>query len=427
MSKRNKSLFMILGAIFLGALIGGLLGKEASLFGITFYSFFDLVGTLFLHALTMVVVPLVASSIISGVAKMAQDHSFGRLGLKTFFFYLLTTLCAVVIGVTVVNIIKPGTSVNISSLNLAEHKETAANASQMLEGDNIKSIILEIIPPNIVEALGKGQMLGVIFFSLLFGYAISKTESQHSSQLVGVIGAIFNTMIQVTHLVLKCLPIGVFCLVAETFATFGFDSLKSLALFFVTALTALAIFAGVVLPLLLKYIANVNPLRHVRAMGPAIATAFSTSSSSATLPVTMDCVEKRAHVSNKVCSLVIPLGTSMNMSGSALYECVAALFVAQAFGLKISILTQIIVGFLALITSLGVAGIPAGSLVCVIVILKTLGLPPEGIGLFLAVDRILDMCRTTVNVFSDSCCAVLVARSEGESQVLQSENFENKK
>ena len=418
---------MILGAIFLGALIGGLLGKEASLFGITFYSFFDLVGTLFLHALTMVVVPLVASSIISGVAKMAQDHSFGRLGLKTFFFYLLTTLCAVVIGVTVVNIIKPGISVNISSLNLAEHKETAANASQMLEGDNIKSIILEIIPPNIVEALGKGQMLGVIFFSLLFGYAISKTESQHSSQLVGVIGAIFNTMIQVTHLVLKCLPIGVFCLVAETFATFGFDSLKSLALFFVTALTALAIFAGVVLPLLLKYIANVNPLRHVRAMGPAIATAFSTSSSSATLPVTMDCVEKRAHVSNKVCSLVIPLGTSMNMSGSALYECVAALFVAQAFGLKISILTQIIVGFLALITSLGVAGIPAGSLVCVIVILKTLGLPPEGIGLFLAVDRILDMCRTTVNVFSDSCCAVLVARSEGESQVLQSENFENKK
>lgn len=427
MSKRNKSLFMILGAIFLGALIGGLLGKEASLFGITFYSFFNLVGTLFLRALTMVVVPLVASSIISGVAKMAQDHSFGRLGLKTFFFYLLTTLCAVVIGVTVVNIIKPGISVNISSLNLSEHKETAAQASKILEGDNIKSIILEIIPPNIVEALGKGQMLGVIFFSLLFGYAISKTESQHSSQLVGVIGAIFNTMIQVTHLVLKCLPIGVFCLVAETFATFGFDSLKSLALFFVTAVTALAIFAGVVLPLLLKYIAKVNPLRHVRAMGPAIATAFSTSSSSATLPVTMDCVEKRAHVSNKVCSLVIPLGTSMNMSGSALYECVAALFVAQAFGLKISILTQIIVGFLALITSLGVAGIPAGSLVCVIVILKTLGLPPEGIGLFLAVDRILDMCRTTVNVFSDSCCAVLVARSEGESQVLQSENFESKK
>jgi Na+/H+-dicarboxylate symporter len=160
-------------------------------------------------------------------------------------------------------------------------------------------------------------------------------------------------------------------------------------------------------------------------MGPAIATAFSTSSSSATLPVTMDCVEKRAKVSNKITSLVVPLGTSMNMSGSALYECVAAFFVAQAFGLKISILTQIVVGFLALLTSLGVAGIPAGSLVCVIVILKTLGLPAEGIGLFLAVDRILDMCRTTVNVFSDSCCAVLVARSEGESKVLQSENFES--
>jgi proton glutamate symport protein len=425
MSKRNKSLLMILGAILLGALVGGMLGTDSKAFGITYYSIFSLLGTLFLHSLMLVVVPLVASSIISGVAKMAQDKSFGRLGAKTFFFYILTTFSAVTIGVFVVNLIKPGLSVHMPSHDLSMHKTVAESASQVLQADNIKNLILEIIPSNIFDALGKAQMLGIIFFSIIFGYCIPKIQNNQSEHILSFISGIFNVMIQVTHLVLKCLPLGVFCLVAETFASFGFDSLKSLALFFVTALVSLSIFALVVLPLILKFIGKVKPFRHFRAMGPAIVTAFSTSSSSATLPVTMDCVEKRAKVSHKITSLVIPLGTSMNMSGSALYECVAALFVAQAFGVEISIFTQIIVGFLALLTSLGVAGIPAGSLVCVIVILKTLGLPPEGIGLFLAVDRILDMCRTTVNVLSDSCCAVLVARSEGESKVLDSENFES--
>jgi proton glutamate symport protein len=425
MSKRNKSLLMILGSIFLGAIIGGMLGTKSTIGTITYVSIFQLIGTLFLHALMLVVVPLVSSSIISGVAKMAQDQSFGRLGVKTFFFYVLTTFLAVVIGVFFVNILKPGVGVNISGFDFSSHVETAQKASSILEGNNIKNLILEIIPSNIIDALAKGQMLGIIFFSIIFGYCTSKIQNQEQEKIVSFIYGIFSVMIQVTHLVLKCLPLGVFCLVAETFASFGFESLKSLAWFFLTAILALVTFSGVVLPLLLKFIAKVPPLRHIKAMGPAIATAFSTSSSSATLPVTMDCVEKRAKVSNKVCSLVIPLGTSMNMSGSALYECVAALFVAQAFGVEISLVTQIVVGFLALLTSLGVAGIPAGSLVCVIVILKTLGLPPEGIGLFLAVDRILDMCRTTVNVFSDSCCAVLVARSEGETHVLQSDQFES--
>lgn len=425
MSKRNKSLLMILAAIFSGAIIGGLLGTSRTIAGVTYVSIFQLIGTLFLHALMLVVVPLVSSSIISGVAKMAQDHSFGRLGAKTFFFYILTTFLAVVIGVFFVNILKPGLGVNISGFDFSSHVETAQKASSILEGNNIKNLILEIIPSNIIDALSKGQMLGIIFFSIIFGYCIPKIQNNESEKMISFIYGIFNVMIQVTHLVLKCLPIGVFFLVAETFASFGFESLKTLAWFFLTAILALSTFSGVVLPLLLKFIGKVSPLRHLKAMGPAIATAFSTSSSSATLPVTMDCVEKRAKVSNKVCSLVIPLGTSMNMSGSALYECVAALFVAQAFGVEISLVTQIVVGFLALLTSLGVAGIPAGSLVCVIVILKTLGLPPEGIGLFLAVDRILDMCRTTVNVFSDSCCAVLVARSEGEKHVLQSDQFES--
>jgi Na+/H+-dicarboxylate symporter len=228
-------------------------------------------------------------------------------------------------------------------------------------------------------------------------------------------------MLQLTHLILKCLPFGVFFLVAQVFAESGLKSLGSLGLFTLTVLLGLMLFVGVGLPLLLRCIGGVNPRRHFQAMGPALITAFSTSSSSATLPVTMDCVEKRAGVSNKICSLVIPLGTSINMSGSALYECVAALFVAQAYGLELTLMAQLAIVILSLVMSMGVAGIPSGSLVAIVAILKAMGLPMEGIGLFIAVDRMLDMCRTTVNVFSDSCCAVLIARSEGEEKVLAHE------
>jgi Na+/H+-dicarboxylate symporter len=231
-------------------------------------------------------------------------------------------------------------------------------------------------------------------------------------------------MIRLIHLVMKFLPIGVFFLVAKAFSETGVRSLASLGMFTLSALSGLAMFTFVALPLLLKYIAKVKPARHFKAMGPALITAFSTSSSSATLPITIDCVEKRAGVSNRICSLVIPLGTSINMSGSALYECVAAMFIAQAYGIHLSFGSQFLIIFLSLITSIGVAGVPSASLVAIIAILKAMGLPIEGIGLFIAVDRILDMCRTTVNVFSDSCCAILVAKTEGEDNVLSKDTFD---
>jgi Na+/H+-dicarboxylate symporter len=222
---------------------------------------------------------------------------------------------------------------------------------------------------------------------------------------------------------MKFLPLGVFCLVAKTFATTGLESLQSLALFFLTVIIGLMIFSLIALPLILKMTGIAKPYRHFRAMAPALITAFSTSSSSATLPITIDCVEKRAGVSNRICSLVIPLGTSINMSGSALYECVAAMFICQVYGIELTFTTQFTVVFLALITSIGIAGIPSASIVSLLIILKVIGVPAEGIGLLFAVDRILDMCRTAVNVFSDSCCAVLVARTEGETNILTKQNF----
>ncbi len=415
--KKKKSPWIVFAAILIGMLVGSLTRETSSLFGITYYSMFDLFGTLFINALTLIVVPLVSASIITGIARIGNDADFGRLGLKTFSFYVSTILLAILIGLVMVNIIKPGM---VTPDHALPQQLDPSIASLQNHQVNIRDVILQIIPPNVFAAFAQGQMLGMIFFSLLFGYAISKIEAGPSAVLLGFFQGLFQSMIQITHYIMRFLPFGVFCLVAKTFATTGIESLKTLSFFFLTVILALCIFMFIALPLVLKFIGKVDPFLHFRAMAPALITAFSTSSSSATLPITIDCVEKRAGVSNRICSLVIPLGTSMNMSGSALYESVAALFVAQYYGLEMGFAKQFIVIMLALVTSMGVAGIPAASLVSVIIILKALGLPAEGIGLFIAVDRLLDMCRTTVNVFSDSCCAVLVAKSEGEKNILKS-------
>lgn len=417
--KKRKAPWGVLIAIALAIIVGTISGKDSGIFGITFYSVFGLVGKLFINALTLIVVPLVSSSIITGIARMGGEGSFGRLGLKTIGFYLSTSFLAILIGLILVNIIGPGHGMEkqvseLSSTQVAQFEQHVGEG----KANGISDLLLDIVPANIFEAFSKGNMLGLIFFSLLFGYAITKIDSSTASTQLNFWTGIFNAMIKVTHLVMKVLPFGVFCLVAKVFAETGLESLSSVGLFFLTALLGLAFFMFVALPLLLKFVGRVNPLTHFRAMAPALVTAFSTSSSSASLAITLDCVEKRAGVSNRISSLVIPLGTSLNLSGSALYEGVAAIFIAQVYGLELGFWPQLFFAFITLLTSMGVAGIPSGSLVAIIVILKAMGLPIEGIGLFIAVDRILDMCRTTVNVFSDSCCAVLVAKTEGEKGIL---------
>lgn len=406
--------------------MGSLLGKEAGIGGVTFYSVFDVLGRIFLNALTLVVVPLVSSSIISGIARVGSEGTLGRLGLKMFAFYFSTSLIAILIGLFFVNLINPGAG-NIALPAGADAAQLSSLKDQIATRDaaSIVNILISIVPSNILKALSQGEMLGLIFFSLLFGYAISKIDSDSSSILKGFFQGIFQAMIHITHLIMKLLPYGVFCLVARVFMTTGIASLQSVALFAIAVLLGLIAFVFIALPLLLKGIAKVNPIRHFKAMAPALVTAFSTSSSSATLPITIDCVEKRAGVSNRICSLVVPLGTSINMSGSALYECVAALFIAQAYGLDLSFSTQFFVVVMCLLVSFGIAGVPSGSLIALLVILNAMGLPGEGIGLIIAVDRLLDMCRTTANVFSDSCCAVLVAKSEGEKSVLAQDPVED--
>lgn len=427
--KKRQDPWKVLIAIFLGIIVGSCSQQGKVFLGVELFSrlnpLYHLFGSLFINALTLVVVPLVSSSIITGIARIGDHDSFGRLGLKMVAFYISTTLIAILIGLFLVNIIGPGFSITPENMSISSDLARSVK-HQLIESQStyrFTELLLKVIPSNIFSTFAKTEMLGIIFFSLLFGYCISKVKTSFSHTVLDFAKGIFQIMIEFTHVIIKFLPLGVFFLVAKTISETGMQSFYSMGVFTLTVLLGFVFFTFIALSIFLKWIGKVSPMRHFKAMIPAIITAFSTSSSSATLPITIDCVEKRAGVSNRICSLVIPLGTSLNMSGSALYECVAAMFVAQAYGIELSFYTQFTIVVLALISSIGVAGIPSASLVALIVILKAMGLPLDGIGLFIAVDRLLDMCRTTVNVFSDSCCAVLVARSEGEKNVLAKEIF----
>jgi Na+/H+-dicarboxylate symporter len=394
---------------------------DASLFGLRFYDIYTFLGTLFLNALKMLIVPLILSSIITGVAGIGDSGSMGRLGGKTLLYYLTTSLFAILVGLLLVNLISPGIVDGEPVREIIPVDIDTAHIAERVEGrgmGDVVDIFLRMVPTNVVSAAAEGKMLGLIF-SLLFGYFMTRIEGSLSRTLQEFWQGVLAVMMQITEWVMLFAPIGVFALVAKVVASTGFAAFEPLLAFFLTVLCALAIHFLVTLPLILTLVARVNPVRHYYAMVPALLTAFSTASSSATLPVTMECVEKNAGVSNRTASFVLPLGATVNMDGTALYECVAAMFIAQAFGLQLGFAEQFTVVLIALLTSIGVAGIPAASLVAITIILTAIGLPVEAVGLILAVDRILDMCRTSVNIFSDSCGAVVIGRLEGEQDILQ--------
>lgn len=413
--------WQILIALTLAILTGLLTGPDASLFGITFLPLFDFVGTLFLNALKMLIVPLIVASIIVGIAGIGSSGALGRLGGKTLLYYLTTSLLAILVGLAVVNAMAPGIDeagpvkerIGFSS----DISDIEASVAGKGTGD-VVAVFLRMVPTNVVAAAAEGQMLGLIFFCLLFGYFMTKIQEDYVEAQYNFWQGLYETMMKITDWVMRFAPIGVFALMAKVVATTGFAAFKPLAWFFLSVVLALALHMVITLPLLLRFIGKVNPLRHYRAMVPALFTAFSTASSSATLPITMECVEKNAGVSNRTSSFVLPLGATVNMDGTALYECVAAMFIAQAYGLELTFATQFTIVLVALLTSIGVAGIPAASLVAIAIILAAIGLPAEGIGLILAVDRLLDMLRTSVNVFSDSCGAVIIGRLQGEEGIL---------
>jgi proton glutamate symport protein len=418
---KMKLHWQILIALLLAVIAGSLAGTDAALFGVRFYAVFDFIGTLFLNALKMLIVPLVVSSIIVGIAGIGSGGAFGRLGLKTLLYYLTTSLLAILVGLVIVNTMAPGLVDGEPAKHLIGLSENAGDVVAKVEGKgtgDLVGVFLRMVPTNVVAAAADGQMLGLIFFSLLFGFFMTKIDEAYAETMYNFWQGAFQVMMKITDWVMQFAPIGVFGLVAKVVASTGYSAFVPLAWFFLSVIAGLTVHFLVVLPLLLTFVGRVNPLRHYRAMAPALLTAFSTSSSAATLPLTMECVEKNAGVSNRTSSFVLPLGATVNMDGTALYECVAAMFIAQAYGIELGFVQQFTIVLMALVTSIGVAAIPSASLVAIAIILAAVGLPVEAIGLILAVDRVLDMCRTSVNIFSDSCGAVIIARLTGEDGVL---------
>lgn len=386
------------------------------LFGYFFHSgviYTNWAGIIFLRALNMIIVPLILCSIITGVANVGDGSNLGKLGLKTMGYYVISTLFAIVTGLALVTSIKPGVG---AELGFSAFDEGIVVASETF-GDTL----IKIVPTNIFEAFSQGNMLSIILFAILFGFFITKVDEKPRRTMLDFFNASLDVIMKLTMFIIKFTPIGIFSITARVIAQqvdMGNDVsevISRLGIYFLTVLAGLSIHAVITLPLLVRFLGRSNPVKHIKNMATPLLTAFSTSSSSATLPLTMEAVETKDGVSNKIASFTLPLGATINMNGTALYECVAVMFIAQAYGIDLNFGQQLIVVFTALLAAVGSAGIPMAGLVMMAVVLKAVGLPMEGIGLILAVDRILDMFRTAINVYGDTCAAVIIAKSEGET------------
>jgi Na+/H+-dicarboxylate symporter len=384
-------------AIVLGVIIGLALGEKAGELKV--------VGDIFIQLLKMIIIPLILASMVAGIVSLGDVRRLGRIGIKTFVYYTATTLLAVGVGLLLVNLMRPGAGVEMGT-------EAAVDMSGR-ETPSIVSIIEDIIPENLLAAMAQDKVLSVIFFSLLLGVAISST-GEKARPLTVLFEGFNKVMMKITDWIMRLAPFGVFALMAYTIGTMGLSVVRPLAVYMVTVILGLSIHAAVTLPVVLSIFGRYSPLKFIRDMFSAVATAFSTASSAATLPITMECLRENTGVSNKVASFVLPLGATVNMDGTALYEAVAAMFIAQAYGISLGIWQQLVIMLTATLASIGAAAIPGAGLVTMVIVLRAVNLPLEGIGMILAVDRLLDMLRTAVNVWGDACGTVVVARLEGE-------------
>ena len=387
----------ILIAIILGVVVGIALGEKAG--------YLKPVGDIFIRLLKMIIIPLILSSMVAGVVSLGDVHRLGRIGLKTFIYYTATTLLAVGVGLILVNLLAPGIGVNITA--------QAGVEPAVREMPSVISIVHDIIPSNLLDAMAKDKVLSIILFSLVLGVAISSIGEKGRS-LAGLFEALNRVMMKITGWIMRLAPFGVFALMGYTIGTMGLSVIKPLAVYMATVVAGLCIHAFITLPVLLGIVGRYSPLKLIKDVFSAVATAFSTASSAATLPITMDCLRRNTGVSNKVTSFVLPLGATVNMDGTALYEAVAAMFIAQAYGFELNIWQQLVIMLTATLASIGAAAIPGAGLVTMVIVLKAVNLPLEGIGMILAVDRLLDMLRTAVNVWGDACGTAVVARLEGE-------------
>lgn len=394
--------WQILIALVLGVLFG--------LFLKSYSSWVDWMGELFLRALKMIVIPLIFFTITSGIANNGNAANLGKIGAKTLGFYLATTLLAAVTGLLLVNLMRPGQGAELLLQDLSE------KGTPIHEGKSIRDLLITIIPDNIFSALTTSNTLQIIVFAVLLGFFITRLPENQRLVLTQFFDASSAVMMKITMFIIRFAPYGIFGIVARQVALQDNPAglAASLGRYMLVVIAGLSLHSLVSLPVILLA-SGIHPVRHYKAMLPVLITAFSTSSSNATLPLTLSTVQSGCGVSQRIAGFTLPLGATINMNGTALYEIVAAMFIAQVYGIHLPVDKQITGVLVALLAAVGAAGIPMAGLVTMTIVMTAMGLPVEGIALVLTVDRPLDMFRTLVNVLGDTCGAVVVAKSEGES------------
>jgi proton glutamate symport protein len=407
--------------VLIGLLCGAVFGSLANHYGFAgfIFTYIKPFGTLFVRLIGMVVVPLVFASLVVGTASLDDVRKLGRIGAKTLIFYTCTTVIAICIGLLLANAIRPGVGLSDKMRAQLEQQgqSVASERTVVLETKpSLKDVLLDIVPRNPFAAFVEGKMLQVIFFALLFGICLTLIPARQSQPVTSFLEGVNEVMIQIVHLVMRLAPYGVFALISAVIADFGSSVLLILIKYAATVVVGLTLHTVLVYSVAIWALSKSRISSFFKGIRPAQLIAFSSSSSSATLPVTIECAEENLGVSKQVSSFVLPLGATINMDGTALYQGVSALFIAQVYGMDLSIAQQLTIVMTATLASVGTSGTPGAAIVTLAIVLKSIGIPMEGIGLIIGVERLLDMCRSVVNITGDACCAVVVSSSENKPQ-----------
>ena len=399
-------------ALILGATLGFIFCDSYSVWG----NVINGIGDIFLHAINMIVIPLVFLSTVLGISTMTDSKSMGRIAVKTFLYFIVTAVLAAVVGVIVTDVLRPGYGTHKTEVDAGEIMKTVESA----ESSTLMDKIVDIVPSNIFEAFSSGNILPIIFFSLLLGYFITKIHANRQATINNVFESFNDAIMALTNFIIRFAPIGIFAIVMVLVGKQASDigalkeCFRNFAFFVIVVWISLIVMGGIVLPIMVGLMAKVSPIKHLKQIYSALMVAFSTSSSYSALPLIISDAKEKMGVSNNIASFTVPLGITFNKIGTIVYECVAVIFVAQAVGIDLTATQQVSLIGASIVTVLGAPSVPMAGVITLAVLLAAMGLPTDYIGMFMAIDILCDMPKTLLNAYSVSCSAIIVARSEGE-------------
>ncbi|ORM50439.1 glutamate/aspartate:proton symporter GltP [Pantoea conspicua] len=415
--------WQILIALVLGIVVGAVLHNQPDNREWLVTNILSPAGDIFIHLIKMIVVPIVISSLIVGIAGVGDAKKLGRIGVKTILYFEVITTLAIVVGITLANVFQPGTGIDMSTLATVDISKYEATTAEVQGGPHsLVATILSLIPQNIFASMAKGDMLPIIFFSVLFGLGLSSLPSEQRDPLVNLFRGISEAMFKVTHMIMRYAPVGVFALIAVTIANFGFASLWPLAKLVLLVYAAILFFAFVVLGGVARF-CKLRITTLMRILKDELILSYSTSSSETVLPRIMQKMEAYG-APKAITSFVVPTGYSFNLDGSTLYQSIAAIFIAQLYGIDLSLSDEIILVLTLMVTSKGIAGVPGVSFVVLLATLGSVGIPLEGLAFIAGVDRIMDMARTALNVIGNALAVLVIARWENQFDAEQAKEYE---